>query len=99
MFVLTARFRAAKGKEEELERLLRKVIAEVRQNEKDTLMYDFHRKIDDPCEIFFYERYTDRNAWAVTHQEMPHIKELVSKISNYIEGDLELTEYEFVQVD
>ena len=31
--------------------------------------------------------------------KMPHIKELVSKISNYIEGDLELTEYEFVQVD
>ena len=99
MFVLTARFKAAKGKEKELEQFLRRVIAEVRQNEKNTLMYDFHRKIDDPRQIFFYERYTDRNAWAVTHAEMPYIKELASKISDYIEGDFELTEYELVQVD
>jgi quinol monooxygenase YgiN len=99
MFVLTARFRAAKGKEKELEQLLHRVIKDVRQNEKKTLMYDFHRKIDNPREIFFYERYTDRNAWAVTHMETPHIKELASTISNYIEGDLELTEYELVQTD
>ena len=99
MFVLTAEFRAKKGKEEELEQLLLRVMAEVRQNEKNALMYEFHRKIDDPYEIFFYERYTDRNAWAVTHMETPHIKELASKIYNYIVGDLEMTEYELVQVD
>lgn len=99
MFVLTVRLRAVKGKEKELEQLLRRVTKEVRKNEKDTLMYEFHRKIDDPYEIFFYERYTDRNAWAVTHMETPHIKELASKLSNYIVGDLEMTEYELVQVD
>ena len=99
MFVLTAEFRAKKGKEEELEQLLLRVMAEVRQNEKNTLMYEFHRKIDDPREIFFYERYTDRAAWAVTHMEMPHIKELVSKISNYIDGEIELTEYQLIQAD
>lgn len=99
MFVLTARFRVAKGKEKELEQFLHKTIREVRQNEKDTTMYDLHRKLDDPYEMFFYERYTDRDAWAVTHMEKPYIKELASKISDYIEGDLELTEYELVQVD
>lgn len=99
MFVLTVKFEAAKGKEKELEQLLRKAISEVRKNEKDTLMYDFHRKIDDPRQIFFYERYTNRNAWSATHMEMPHIKELSSKLSDYIEGDLEFAEYELVQVD
>ncbi len=99
MFVLTAKFRAAKGKEKELEQLLYRVIKEVRQNEKETLMYDFHRKLDDPREILFYERYADRNAWAVNHMETPHIKELASTIANYIEGDLELTEYELVRMD
>ena len=99
MFVLAVRFRADKGKEKELDQLLRSATRAVRQNEKDTIMYDFHRRIDDPREIFFYEKYKDRNAWAVTHMEMPHIKELASKISDYIEGDLELTEYELVEFD
>lgn len=99
MFVLTVKLRAAEGKEKELEQLLRKVIKEVRQNEKDTLMYDFHRRIDDPREVFFYEKYKDRKAWAVTHMEMLYIKELASKLSDYIEGDLEFIEYELVQTD
>ena len=35
MFVITAKLRAAKGKEKELEKLLRSVISQVRQSEEE----------------------------------------------------------------
>ena len=100
MFVITAKLRAAKGKEKELEKLLRSVISQVRQSEeeKDVVIFDMHRKIGDPSEIFFYERYKDRQAWADTHLSLPFVKECIATLPNYIEGDLEVTEYELVEV-
>ncbi len=98
MFVLAVKFKAAKGKEEELVQLLREVVAKVRRNEQDTLMYDLHRKIGDPTEVFLYERYKDRHAWEVTHMSAPYIKELLAAMPNYREGDVEVTEYETVEV-
>ena len=98
MFVLAVKCRAAKGKEEELVQLLRKVVAKVRQNEQDTLMFDLHRKIDDPAEVFLYERYKDRQALEVTHLSAPYIKELLAALPDYLEGDAEITEYETVEV-
>jgi len=99
MFVLAVRFRAAKGKEKELAELLRKAISQVHRNEKDTLIYDFHRKIDDPAEVFMYERYRDKQAWEVTHSSQPYIKELIASLSDYIEGEINVTEYELVEID
>jgi quinol monooxygenase YgiN len=99
MFVLAVRLRAAKGKEKELEELLRKTITQVHQNEKDTLIYDCHRKVDDPSEILMYERYRDKKAWEVTHSSQPYVKELVASISDYIEGEIDVTAYELVEMD
>ena len=99
MFVLTAKMRVIKGKEQEFERFLREIVAKVRQNEKDTLLYNLHRKIGDPCEFFFYEQYTNREACQVTHNSAPYIKELLAKAPNFVEGGIELSEYELVEVD
>ena len=96
MFALAVRLRAIKGKERDVERVMRGVTEKVRQNEKDTLMYDMHRKIGDSTEIFLYERYTDRHAWEVTHMSKPYIKELLDELAKYIEGKPEVTEYEVV---
>ena len=100
MFVITAKLKAVKGKEKELEKLLRSVISRVHQSdeEKDVVIFDMHRKIGDPSEIFFYERYKDRQAWAVTHMSLPFVKECVAALPNYVEGDIEVTEYELVEV-
>ena len=98
MFALVVRFKAKKGKEKNVEDLLSGVIEKVRRNEKDTLIYDMHRKIGDSTEILFYERYTDRDAWAVTHMSKPYIKELSGKLSEYLEGEIEISEYEVVEV-
>jgi len=98
MFVLAVKLNAVKGKEEKLVQSLRKAIAKVRQNEPDTLMYDMHRKIDNPTEIFLYERYKDKRAWEVTHMSAPYIKELLAELPNYLEADAEVTHYETIEV-
>ena len=98
MFTLVARFKARKGKAKELEEMIREMTKKVRKNEKDTLMYDLHRKIGDSTDLLLYERYTDRNAWEVTHCSTPYFKALLDALSQYIEGEPEVTEYEVVEV-
>ncbi len=98
MFVLAVKINTVKGKEEQLVEALRKVIAKVRQNEPDTLMYDIHYKVDNPTEIFLYERYKDKRAWEVTHMSAPYIKELLAELPNYLEADAEVTHYETIEV-
>jgi quinol monooxygenase YgiN len=98
MFALVVRFKARKDKEKELEQMIREMTEKVRKNEKDTLMYDLHRKIGDSTDILLYERYTDKNAWEVTHCSTPYFKALLDALSQYIEGETELTEYEVVGV-
>jgi quinol monooxygenase YgiN len=97
MFSLVVRLKAMKGKEKDVERVMREVTEKVRQNENDTLMYDMHRKISDSTEILLYERYTDRHAWEVAHMSKPYIKELLDELAKYIEGKPELTEYEVIE--
>jgi len=97
MFTLVVRLKAIKGKEKAVENLIREVTPKVRQNEKDTLMYDMHIKISDPTEILLYERYTDRTASDVTHMSKPYIKELLDELAKYIEGEPKVEEYEVVE--
>jgi len=99
MFVLIVRFRAAKGKEKELELMFRNASVNVHKNERDTLTYHLHRKIGDSAEMLLYERYTDREAWEVTHKSKPYIKELLAKLPKYIEGNVKREEYELVELD
>lgn len=98
MFALVVLLKAQKGKEKELEQLFQEMTEKVRQNEKDTLMYDLHRKTDASAEMLLYERYTDKEAWEVTHCSTPYFKELLAALPNYIEGEPEVTEYEVVEV-
>ena len=98
MFVLIVRFRAAKGKEKELEQLFKKARENVHKEEKDLLIYDMHHKIGDSAEILLYERYRDRNDWEVTHMSKPYIKEFLAELPKYIEGDVIREEYELVEV-
>ena len=97
VFTLVVRLKAIKGKEKAIENLMREVTEKVRQNEKDTLMYDIHRKIADSTELLLYERYTDRSAWEVTHMSKSYIKELLDELAKYIEGKPEVEEYEVVE--
>jgi len=99
MFVLTVKFRVVKGKDKELEQLFGKAREHVREDEKDLLIYDMHRKIGDSAEILIYERYRDRKDWEITHRSKPYIKELLAELPKYIEGDVVRDEYELVEFD
>ena len=98
MIVVAAKMRAARGKEKELEKLIRHTVAEVRREEKGTLMYLPHRKIGDPSEFFMYEQYQDQEA-REAHRSAPHIKELRATMPGLLEGGLEIAEYEALEVD
>ena len=97
MFVLTVKMKVIKDKQVEFEKLIHDFALEIHKNEPDNIVYNWHRKIDNPCELFFYEMYKDRMAWADTHMAKPYVKELGDVISNYVEGDLEMAEYELAE--
>jgi len=46
-----------------------------------------------------YERYRNREAWEVTHRSKPYIKELLANLPKYMEGNLEVEQYELVEMD
>jgi len=96
MFTLTVKFYAKEGKEDELMKTIRDATAIVREKEKDTLVYTAFRNMKNPSEFFFFEQYTNREAWAEVHDGMPYIKEAVEKISGLITGGMELSEYESI---
>ncbi len=96
MFTLAVKFYAKEGKEDELIETIRDATALVREKEKDTLVYTAFRNLKNPSEFFFFEQYTNRDAWATVHNSMPHVKEAVEKISGLIVGEMELAEYESV---
>ena len=97
MFALVVKIKAIKGKENDIERILIQAMEKVRQNESDTLIYDLHRKIDDKTDIVMYERYKDRDAWAITHMSKSYIKELLQELADYLDGDPVIGEYEVVE--
>jgi len=98
MYVLGVKFKLAEGKEEEAVKLLRDAIGKVRQNEKDTLMYDLHRKIGDKTELFLYERYPDKKAWEEGHWTQPYVGEMRDSLGACLAAPPEMTEYETLEI-
>ena len=98
MFALTVKFKAVKGKEEQLIAALRQGMVEIRKNEPGTLMYDLHRNPEDPTEIFLYERYADKQAWEVAHMPAPYIQKVLAELPNFLEGEAEVTQYDIIEV-
>jgi len=98
MYVLIVKFKAAEGSENELISILRGVLAKIRQNEKDTAMYDVHQKIGDPTEIMLYERYPDKKAWEEGHWAQPYITEMRAALAKNLSAPPEMTEYDVVEV-
>ena len=95
MVVVVGKLRAFKGKEKQVEQLLRDVASKVRQNERDTVMYQPHRKIGDPCDFFVYEQYKDNEAREI-HRSAEYTKEIKAALPDLLEGGLEVSEYEIL---
>lgn len=77
MMIITAAWKAKRGKEAELEKHLRKMVGEVKKNEPNCLQYTLHQGHEDKTRFFFYERYTDMKAVEL-HKNTPYLKQLVA---------------------
>jgi quinol monooxygenase YgiN len=98
MLAVTGRLIAAKGKEKELENILKPLPAIVQKKEKSTLLYIFHRSKTNPREFLFYEQYPDKKTFEA-HLAQPYIKEAFEKFTKVIEGEVQINEYDVVVGD
>jgi quinol monooxygenase YgiN len=85
VLTVVAKIHPKAGKEAEIEALLVKMAAAVRQHEPDCLVYRPHRSTGDPAVFYFYEQYRSDAAFEF-HRTAPHLaayrtemRELVSR--------------------
>jgi len=83
MIIITATWKAKKGKEATLKKLLKKMVVEVQKNEPDCLEYTLHQGLEDKCRFFFFERYPDMNAIEF-HKSTPHFSALINSTEGLI---------------
>jgi autoinducer 2-degrading protein len=77
-YVVVARWVAAEGEEQEVERLVR-INAEASRAEPGCRMFEVARSVTEPRTFVLYEQYDDEAAFAA-HRETDHFK-------NYVLGD------------
>ena len=84
-----ARVRARPGKEAEVRRLLRALVAPSRA-EAGCLNYDLHQSAADPAEFMFYENWTSRAALDA-HAASPHLREFGALGAGLLAAPVEIT--------
>lgn len=82
--VIIARMKAKAGREQELEKAFRDMIAKVR-SEPGCRQYILHKALKDPTQFAFFEEYADKEALDA-HGKTPHMAELRSKLGDMIES-------------
>ena len=75
--ILTARFKAKAGKEEEVEQILMSLL-EPTNKEEGCLFYYLHKIKDDTGHFFFYEGYKDQAAFDA-HVAKPYVQAFLSR--------------------
>lgn len=94
--MITAAWKAKKGKESELKKNLTKMVGAVHKNEPNCLQYTLHQGLEDKTRFFFYERYTDMNAIEL-HKNTPHFEELIKNTEGLIAEPVQVELLEEVQ--
>ncbi|MCP4750208.1 MAG: antibiotic biosynthesis monooxygenase [Proteobacteria bacterium] len=94
MIVVFAKIKAQKGKEEEMEKIIRNAIPKV-AGEEGTLSYTLHKSTQDPTVFMFHESYTDMEALKI-HGGTDYFKEMSGAMIALIDGAPEIGVYEEV---
>ncbi|MDF9409708.1 MAG: Antibiotic biosynthesis monooxygenase [Pelotomaculum sp. PtaB.Bin013] len=89
MITLVAKLKAKPGKEALLAEELIKQAKEVRDKEKECLMFIPHVSIDKPAEMVLFEKYADQEAFRI-HFETPHFKAVAQKFDELLDGQIEV---------
>lgn len=72
-YTVCATWVAKDGEEEAVAQAVARIY-QLAAGEPDILVYTFHRDPDDPRRFFFYEQYTDADAYA-RHLDAPYVRE------------------------
>lgn len=92
MIVISAVLNAKRGKEVELEQLLKTLFNHVKQ-ENGVVEYVLHRGQKDPGKFFFYEKYKDQQA-VDFHMSTAYLKETFEKYEELLSKPSEVEFYE-----
>lgn len=96
MIIITAAWRARNGKEAELSKHLKEMVAAVKRNEPKCLQYTLHQGLEDRTRFYFYERYADRDAVEL-HKNTPHFKTLIAATESLIAEPVQVGLYEVLE--
>jgi len=88
--VIIAKLKALPGKEEALAGVCLDLAREVRQKEKECLMYIPHVSVGNPGEVVFIEKYASREALDY-HRQTSHFKEASILLKDILDGPPEVT--------
>ena len=80
------------GHEDEVEAMLVKMAAAVRQHEPDCLMYRPHRSTGEPAIFYFYEQYRTDAAFEL-HRTAPHLAEYRGQMKELVVRPSEIELY------
>jgi quinol monooxygenase YgiN len=82
---VVARIKIQAGKEAEAEKVLKDLIAQVKANEPDVIVYDLFKSRKDPSEFVMLEMYANPEALAA-HGKMPHFVAAGPKLGPLLAG-------------
>lgn len=80
---IVANIHAVAGKEELVERELKKLI-EITRSEAGCIQYDLHRDNDNPQHFLFFENWESRELWQ-QHMSAPHLAAYMSATEGAVE--------------
>jgi quinol monooxygenase YgiN len=89
--VVVAKMKALEGKEEDMEKALKDMVALV-SKEPGTLVYTLHKDQNDPRSFLFYEKYKDLESLGF-HSSTPYFKELFKTLKPLLDGKPEIAMY------
>jgi len=92
---VVAKVRAKPGREADLERELRAIVAPTHA-ELGCLRYTLHRSLEDPTLFITIERWVSKEA-IDKHFGAPHIQSLLSKAADLLTGLPEITVFQMIQ--
>lgn len=95
MKIITALWKAVKGREAELKAHLEEMVVQVRIHEPDCFEYILHQNSADTGEFLFYEQYRDQRA-IDAHVRTPHFKKLMADTEALIEAPVEVKFFDVV---
>jgi len=89
MFTVIARLKSKPGQEAVMAQICRQLARQVKENEKNCLMYIPHVSVKDESEIIFVEKYTGQEAFNA-HGQTPYFLEAVGKLQKILAEPLDI---------